>query len=452
MHIQTRRAIAVTVAMMLTAGCSGSKSPAAPSDTASPGSGSTAQISGSVRSGSPLLAATDGGSISGLVVTVVGTSISSGIDAAGRFTLSGVPAGDVQLKFSGAGVDAIVRVSQVLPAQTVTLAFNVEGTSVVVESETRSTTSEEEVEGRIESLPPTMPDGTLKVAGRTVKTQAGTRIELGGAAKVFADLLIGMRVHVTGTPQGGDVLASSIRIQNPQTWIPVQVNGVIDSLSGTSALFQFKIGSRLVKGDDLTVFFGSSSTGGFSLLKDNVRVEVKGQQRDGYVYAERIHVNGSGEDDEEDDDQDSSASIHGVLTAVAGSKPALTLTVGGTTVRTSAGTEVQRRGDVQTLDALQLGQTLHVVGTRQPDGSLDARRIQISDDETGGEFEIEGSLGGLKGTCPVLTFSVNGLAVATDAATIFEGAGCTALKNGDKIKVNGAKRADGSVLATRVRR
>jgi hypothetical protein len=222
-------------------------------------------------------------------------------------------------------------------------------------------------------------------------------------------------------------------------------------------LFQFKVGSRLVKGDDLTEFFGSSAAAGFALLKDGVRVEVKGQQRDGYVYAERIHVNGTGEDDEDDEDdeedeQDSSASIHGVLTAMAGSRPVLTLTVGGTTVRTSAGTQVQRRGDVQTLDALQLGQTLHVVGTRQPDGSLDARRIQISDDETGGEFEIEGSLGGLKGTCPALTFGVNGFTVVTNSATTFEGAACTALKSGDKVKVNGTKQGDGSVLASRVRR
>lgn len=455
MHTNTRRAMAVTFAMMLAAACSGSKSPVTPSDTGSSGSGSTALISGSVRSGSPLLAASTGGAISGLVVSVVGTSISSGVDAAGRFTLSGVPPGDVQLKFTGAGVDATVRVTQVLPSQTVTLSFNVEGTAVVVEAESRSTSSQEELEGRIESLPPTMPDGSLKVAGKTVKTQAGTRIELGGSAKTFADLLIGMRVHVTGTPQGSEVVASSIRIQNQQTWIPVQVNGVIDSLSGDETLFQFKIGSRLVKGDDLTVFFGSSAPGGFSLLKNDVRVEVKGQQRDGYVYAERIHVNITDDEDDEaedDEDQDSSASIHGVLTALTGSKPALTLTVGGTTVRTSAGTVVQRRGDVQTLDALQVGQTLHVVGTRQPDGSLDARRIQISDDETGGEFEIEGSVGGLKGTCPAVSFGVNGFSVTTSSATTFEGGACTALKSGDKVKVNGTKQPDGSVLATRVRR
>ena len=435
----------LAVAAVVTA-CGGSKSPTAPAGS-NEGAGNGAVISGSVRSGSPLLAATTGGAVSGILVTVVGTGISSGVDAAGRFTLNGVPPGDVLLKFSGGGIDATVTISRVSAAENITLSVNVDGTSVVVESEVRSTASEQQLEGRIESLPPTMDAGTLKVAGKTVKTQTGTRIERGGETKSFGDLLIGMRVHVTGTPSGSELVASVIRIQNTNTWIPVQVNGIIDSLSGDEDLFQFKVGSRLVKGDDLTGFFGSSS---FSGLKDGARVEVKGQQRDGYVYAERIHVNGS-DDDDDDEDQDSSASIEGELKAKTGTKPNLELTVGSTLVRTNSGTVVQRRGDVQSLDALQLGQTLHVVGTRRPDGSLDARRIQIKDDETGGEFEIEGSVGGLKGTCPKVSFGVNGFSISTDDETDFTGGQCTALKNGNKVTVEGIRQPDGSVLATKVK-
>jgi hypothetical protein len=82
-------------------------------------------------------------------------------------------------------------------------------------------------------------------------------------------------------------------------------------------------------------------------LKDGARVEVKGQQRDGYVYATRIHINGP-ETPAPDPGQDTSASIQGTLTALSGAKPALVLTVGTTTVRTTSATEVKRRGDVQT--------------------------------------------------------------------------------------------------------
>jgi len=442
----------VSLSMLLAAAlalsaCGGrSSSPTSPSTA---GSGTTTvTISGTVRAGSPLLATSTGAAISGLVVTVVGTNISTSVDAADRFTLNGVPPGDATLKFTGAGVDSAVPLGQLQPAETVSLVLSVAGASVSVDSEIRSTGTSQQLEGRVESLPPTTAANTLIVAGKTVKTDSGTRFEQGGATKSFTDLLVGMRVHVEGIAASSDLTAVLIRVQNTNTWIPVAVNGAIDSFAGTTTMFQFKIGSRQIKGDDLTGFFGNST---FSMLKDGVRVEVKGQQRDGYIYAERIHVNTDGATDD-DTEQDDSASIHGVVTSITGAKPALTLMVGGTVVRTSASTDVQRRGDVQTLDALKVGQTLHVVGVRQSNGSIDARHIFIDDDATGGEFEIEGSVGGLKGTCPSVSFGVNGFSIATNGSTVFDGSACSTLKNGDKVTVKGLKQADGSVLATRVKK
>jgi uncharacterized protein DUF5666 len=437
---------ALLAAALALSACGGASN--APTSPSTGGSGATtATISGTVRAGSPLLAASIGGAMSGLVVTVVGTNISATVDAADRFTLNGVPPGDATLRFTGAGVDSAVPLPQLRPAETVSLVLSVAGASVSIDSEIRSAAASQQLEGRVESLPPTTTANTLIVAGKTVKTDSGTRFEQGGLTKSFADLLIGMRVHVEGTASGSDITASLIRIQNTNTWIPVEVNGVIDSFAGATTMFQFKIGSRQVKGDDLTVFFGNST---FSMLKDGVRVEVKGQQRDGYIYAERIHVNVDGGTD--DDAQDDSASIQGVVTSITGTKPALTLMVGGTVVRTSASTDVQRRGDTQTLDALKTGQTLHVVGVRQSNGSIEARHIFIDDDPTGGEFEIEGSVGGLKGTCPSVTFGVNGFSIATNGSTTFNGGACSTLKNGDKVTVNGVKQADGSVLAKTVKK
>jgi len=156
--------------------------------------------------------------------------------------------------------------------------------------------------------------------------------------------------------------------------------------------------------------------------------------------------------DDDGDGQDSSASIHGTLTAISGGFPNFVLTVGTTTVRTSSGTEVKRKGDVQTLNQLKVGMSVHVVGDRQSNGSIDARKIEINDDATGGAFEIEGSAGGVKGTCPTLTFGVNGFNITTSGSTTFEGTTCTGLKSGDKVKVNGVKQANGSVAATKVTR
>jgi hypothetical protein len=285
-----------------------------------------------------------------------------------------------------------------------------------------------------------------------VRTDGATQFVEGGTTRSFADLRIGMRVHARGSLAGDSFTASEVRIQNTNVDVPVNVNGVIDSVTGSASAFQFKIGSRVVKGDAQTQFFGDGDApDSFASLKDGVRVEVKGEQRDGFIYAARIHVN-----DEDDDDgetpQDTSASIHGTLTAIGGADPAFVLTVGGTAVRTSSSTEVKRRGDVQTLSALVVGMSLHVVGVRQPDGSLDARKIEIDDDAPGGEFEIEGALGGLHGTCPAVRFSVNGFSITTSASTTFEDVVCTALRSGNKVNVKGIRQADGSVAATRVKR
>jgi hypothetical protein len=445
-----KRLVGILALSLFGTACGG-KSPTEPGTTPGLG-GSTAVISGSVRSGSAQLASTANGAPAGMTVSIVGTSISSGIDAAGRFNLPGVPPGDVRLQFKATGLDAIVPITPVQPSQSVDLVVNVSGSTVMVEADLRTTAGEVELEGRIESLPPTMPDGSLVVAGRTVNTTGTTRIEQGGAERTFDALLIGMRVHVKGTASGTAVTATRIIIQNTNTWIPVNINGIIQSLAGTADLFEMYVNDRLIKGDALTEFFGNGGRDDFSSLQVGLRVEVKGQQRDGYVYAERLHVNHPDEEEDDDNDQQQSASIHGTLTAMSGALPNLTLTVGGTTVRTNAGTVVQRRGDFQTLEQLQIGQSLHVVGERQPDGSLDARRIWIEDDAVGGEMEIEGPVGGLSGTCPAISFGVNGITVRTNAATSFEGGSCTALRNGNRVTVNGTRQTDGSILATRVRR
>jgi hypothetical protein len=65
-------------------------------------------------------------------------------------------------------------------------------------------------------------------------------------------------------------------------------NGNVSEFTGTAAAFQFKVNGQLIKGDNLTVFFGNSS---FAELANGKKVEVKGALKDGYVYATRIHVN-----------------------------------------------------------------------------------------------------------------------------------------------------------------
>jgi hypothetical protein len=435
----------LAVTAIACAGCGGD-SPATPaSPTGGPAaSGSQgARILGNVTAGETLAAMT---------AQVVGTSVSSSVGAGGGFVLDGVPAGPVQMRFVGSGVDAAVALSPVQPGDVVSVLVGVSAATATVQSESRNAGGKVELEGRVDSLVPG--DLALTVSGRLVKTLPGSTVIRDGSngPKAYADLAIGQRVHVKGTLAVDAISADLITIQNTNTWVPVNVNGIVDSLNKAALpAFTFKIGSREIRGDANTRFFGDGDVLlALDALKDGSRVEVKGEQRDGFVYALRIHINGP---TTPEPPQDDSASVEGVVSALGGPALAPTMKIGTTTVTTDAQTVVQRRGDVQTLAAIANGQIVHAVGVRQADGSLLARKLQIKDDGPDGPFVIEGSLGGLKGTCPAITFGVNGFTVTTSGTTKYfpePGTTCGDLKSGMKIEVEGKRQTDGSVLAEKV--
>ena len=435
-----RAAVSLLIFAAFVTGCGG-KSPTSPSDSAT--------INGSIVSASSGSNSTmgAGGGYSGMVVSVRGTNVRASVNGFGRFSLNGVPPGNAELSFTGPAFDATLGVPDVQASETISLVVSLGESQVLVESQTRVTGTQEQLEGRVEALPPQTSANQLTVAGRTVATDPNTVFTLQGGSASFTDLQVGQRVHVKGQTTGGMLLASSINIQNTNTDLQIPINGIVQNFSGTLASFQFTIDGRLIRGDANTSFFGGSS---FADLHNDVRAEVKGEQRNDFVYAVRIHVNTSGDDDD-DGDQDSSASIEGRLNSIGGGIPTLLLDVGGTMVRTNSSTEVQRKGDVQPLTVLQIGMTLHVVGDRQPDASIIARKLQIKGDEPGRLFEIEGSMGGVQGSCPSLTFGVNGYDIVTDSGTSFSPA-CALLKSGDKVKVNGVVLAGGRVRATSVQK
>ena len=259
-----------------------------------------------------------------------------------------------------------VDLDEVGDSETITLTLTVSGASVELEDEHRRGGPQDQLEGKIQALPPTTAAGTFMVAGQLVMTDANTRLFIGGTAAQFSNLTLGQRVHVSGHVSGNSLLATTIQIQGPNTTNPGDNNG-------------------------------------------------------------------------NQGDQDDSASIEGVLSSMNGPSPNLTLLVGGTTVITNGATEVRRKGDVQTLGALTTGMTLHVEGVRQSNASLLARMIQIKDDAAGGAFEIDGSMGGLKGACPAVTFGVNGFSIFTDGSTVFTPA-CSTFKSGTKVSVKGSCR------------
>ena len=231
---------------------------------------------------------TSGNIPAGLTITVVGTNNTAVVSSNGSFTLNGVPAGNVTLRLNGPGWESLLSLLELQTGQIVTITITLEGVDATLESDLRRGPAGEQLEGRVESLPPTTAVNTFIVAGRKVTTSNITNFVLNGQPATFADLAIGQRVHVKGQPGTDSLLATWVMIQNTNTDVGLNFNGTVTEFTGTASAFQFKVDGQLVKGDLLTVFFGNSV---FSDLANGKRVEVKGAMKDGYVYATRMKVN-----------------------------------------------------------------------------------------------------------------------------------------------------------------
>jgi hypothetical protein len=67
------------------------------------------------------------------------------------------------------------------------------------------------------------------------------------------------------------------------------------------------------------------------------------------------------------------------------------------------------------------------------------------------EIEVNGSVSGLTGVCPSITFAVSGRLVVAIPSTEFARTSCTNLRNGVRVEVRGTLRVDGVLVASRVR-
>lgn len=146
MHIRMRTLSSATSAALLAlvlAACGGGTA-TAPSATGAGTSGEGgATIVGTVRGGtagsaSPSAGLT-GATAPSLTVTVVGTNLSTSVGAEDRFEFTGVPGGSIQLRFTGANVDAVVRIVNVGAEDLIQIGVVVSGSSASIVTEERST-------------------------------------------------------------------------------------------------------------------------------------------------------------------------------------------------------------------------------------------------------------------------------------------------------------------------
>jgi hypothetical protein len=242
-------------------------------------------------------------SAAGIQVSVVGTSVATMTDAAGRFGLADVPAGSPTLRFQAAGIDAQLGV-QVSAGQTLEIRVAVAGSQATLISPSASPNpgptpspspglgSEMEFRGTIQGI-----NGTdLTVAGRLVHTDGNTRIRRSGNNIPFSALAVGRTVEVEGVGQpDGSVFARKISLEDDgdddddddKGGAQVEFKGTIQSISGGD----LKVSGRLVHTNGATQVKRKGDAVPFSALAAGQRVEVEGtQQSDGSVLAKKIGI------------------------------------------------------------------------------------------------------------------------------------------------------------------
>ena len=158
-----------------------------------------------------------------LVVTVEGEpAITATVGNDGTFTLRGLPAGSFTLIFTqDSDTVGTLVFKDVAANQQITISVQLlDGEVVLVDQDRRGIGDAGiELEGTIEALLSVDPAGDSKFVlnGRTIIVRPGvTAIRQDAERKTFADLMIGMRVHVKGAKveTSTDVLAHEVIIQN----------------------------------------------------------------------------------------------------------------------------------------------------------------------------------------------------------------------------------------------
>ena len=132
-----------------------------------------------------------------------------------------------------------------------------------------------------------------------------------------------------------------------------------------------------------------------------------------------------------------------------------TFTVNGITVVAGPGAVIRHGNRTLTIADIAVGD--HIQATGAMDGTtLVATEIKVEDtgldNDDVEEVELKGAVAGLAGTanCPVVTFTIGAANVTTSAATVFDDVTCATLANAAIVEVEGVKKADGSILATKV--
>ena len=374
----SRHSLAVVTLLSLCAPACGVLSPTGPSGSGTTiigtatGSGLTASnhpsnpfVAGLLAAIDTLTLATPVTAASGVTVTVVGTGMTVELSGSGKFVLTDVPAGTIQLHFSGPGIDAVLTIESVT-TEHIQLVVKLEGTSAKLESFNRiGAGNRAQLEGPISSI--NHGDRSLRVANVEVKVH-DVPVRHGSTIVPFNQLAIGHRVHVVGTMENNHVVAQEVKLQNTNA-VPtlnpvpapdsdddprVEVEGSLSALGGACPGVTFIVDGRTVRADSGTSF----KHGPCEHLESGTWVEVEStRQGDGTLRAEKVEMK--------------EIEFTGSIASGSACAPGQ-LVVSGKTVKTDASTSFEKLP----CGGFVAGVTVEVKGTEHPNGVIKAIRLK----------------------------------------------------------------------------
>src|SRR5262245_15000419 len=96
------------------------------------------------------------------------------------------------------------------------------------------------------------------------------------------------------------------------------------------------------------------------------------------------------------------------------------------------------------------GREVQAISPAPPISSAATTKAIVSANAGRRDTEVEGTMVAVKGSCPVMTFSVAGTTIWMDSTTVLNGLSCAQLVHGTTVRVSGPRRQDGSMLANTI--
>jgi hypothetical protein len=190
---------------------------------------------------------------------------------------------------------------------------------------------------------------------------------------------------------------------------------------------------------------GGSSNSGGGKGKDKEKQDKDKSDRG------RSGEGSSNVDEDGEDHHGRRRNLSGFVTAVG----ADSITIRGIIVRITPSTVIRHGHRRLTVAQITVGDHAQARGLMSADGTtMAATEIKVEDtgrDNGDQEAKVAGTVAGLSGTCPALTFTVGTTTVQTNNSTTFKDVTCATLANGATVEVKGMRQADGSILATEVK-